>query len=125
MHINKLRLFYSVNGSEDFHEWAKTWHNSMSTNTSDTITNNMPESPTTNPNVNNEWYQTTFTYNSNEDTEELQQLYDKISEYCKWSKVAYHLCPDVPENTDPHDCSIDESDIYRDGDIPEYIPSLN
>jgi hypothetical protein len=122
--IHKTRLCYSRKGADEFHQWLQTWHDSVATETSDLITNEIPDSATTKLDVNNEWYSVTFTYNSSEDITELQALYDKLTECCEWSKAAYHSCPDVSANTDKDDCSIKESNVYRDGDIPSYIPTL-
>jgi hypothetical protein len=125
MTVHKITLCYSKNGADELHQWLRTWHPSVTTKTSDAITNEIPDNARTTPDIDNQWFSATFTYHTTEDITELQLLYDKLMEYCEWSKAGYHYCPDVPENTDPHDCSIDESNIYRDGDIPEYIPSLN
>jgi hypothetical protein len=114
-----------MKGADEFHQWLQTWHDSVATETSDLITNEKPEYTTTNSDIDNEWYTVTFTYNSSEDITELQPLYDKLTEYCAWSRAAYHSCPDVPANTDRDDCSINESDIDRNGDIPEYVGSLS
>jgi hypothetical protein len=122
--IHKITLYYSLSGADQFHQWLQTWHDSVATETSDLITNEVPENTTTKIGVSNEWYSVTFTYNSSADITELQPLYDKLTECCAWSKTGYHSCPDVPANTDPHDCSIKESNVYRDGDIPPYIPTL-
>jgi hypothetical protein len=97
----------------------------VATETSDLITDEIPDNTTKKPDQNNEWYSVTFSYNQDVDITELQSLYDKLIECCVWSKAAYHSCPDISKNENPHDCSIDESDMYRDGDIPEYVPSLN
>jgi hypothetical protein len=124
MFVHKIILYYSTHGVTDFHGWLQTWHDSVATETSDLITNEIPDITTTKLDVNNEWYKVTFTYNSSEDITELEPLYDKLIECCTWSKAAYHSCPDVAANTDADDCSIKESNVYRDGDIPSYIPTL-
>jgi hypothetical protein len=124
MFVHKITLYYSLSGADQFHQWLQTWHESVATQTSDSITNEIPDSITTKSGINDEWYTVTFTYNSSEDITELQPLYDKLTECCAWSKAAYHSCPDVPANTDRGDCSISEANVYRDGDIPSYIPTL-
>jgi hypothetical protein len=124
MVVHKIQIYYSVSGVDEFHQWLETWHESVSTQTSDFITNEIPESTTTKPDVTDEWYSATFTYNSSEDITELQPLYDKLIECCAWSKAVYHSCPDVHENAYRGDCSIKESNVYRDGDIPSYIETL-
>jgi hypothetical protein len=124
MFVHKLRLYYSTGGADKFHQWLQTWHESVATETSDLITNQKPENTVTKPDIDNQWYKVTFSYNSSVDITELQPLYGKLTECCDWSKAAYHSCPDIPTNTDRGDCSIKESNVYRDGDIPAYIPRL-
>jgi hypothetical protein len=118
-------MVYSVEGSDNFHQWLKGWHESVPCDTKDIVDNKIPTSTTNINDVSSEWYTVYFSYESSADISELESVYNKVKEYCSWSLVAYHSCPDIPKNTDPHMCSINESDIYRNGDIPEYVPSLN
>jgi hypothetical protein len=125
MPLHKIKLCYSVDGATAFHNWLQDWHDSVSTQTSDRITNEIPKETITKIGVDDEWYNVMFSYNSTEDITELQLLYDKIAEYCAWSVVGYHNCPDVKNVADPERCIIEESDIYRDGDLPGYIDPPN
>jgi hypothetical protein len=126
MSVHKIRLFYSVTGANDFHQWLQQWHDSVLTETSDIITNQKPATVVSQVEPDTDYYAVTFTYPiDNNPNEILEQPYQKLTEYCDWSKVGYHECGDVPDNPTKSDCNYPESKTYRDGDIPEYIPSLN
>jgi hypothetical protein len=126
MPIHKIRLYYSVTGSDQFHQWIEQWHDSVNTETSDLITNEIPNSTISRINIDAEYYGVTFTYPLSENaTEVLEQPYQKLVEYCDWSKVGYHECDDVADNTVNSDCNYPEDKIYRDDDVPVYVPSLN
>jgi hypothetical protein len=127
MAVHKIRLFYSVAGGDEFHEWLEDWHKSVSTQTADLITNETPDAPVSQLRSDvTEYYTVSFTYPSDENPKEiLKQPHQKLVECCDWSKVGYHECDDVPDNSTKSDCHYPDDKIYRDGDIPEHIPSLN
>jgi hypothetical protein len=127
MSIDKIRLFYSVTGADQFHQWLQQWHESVATETTDLIINDIPDAPILRPGADDaEYYTVSLTYPSEETpTKKLEQPYQKLVEYCEWSKVGYHECSDVPDNPTKSNCHYPEDKIQRDGNIPEYIPSLN
>jgi hypothetical protein len=127
MTVHKIRLFYSVVGAEKFHQWLQQWHDSVRTETTDLITNETPDVPVSQLRSDaTEYYSVTFSYPSDENpTEILEKPYQKLTEHCDWSKVGYHICDDVPDNPTKSDCHYPEDKIYRDGDMPDHIPSLN
>jgi hypothetical protein len=127
MSVHKIRLFYSLIGSDQFHQWLIEWHDSVNTHTTDLITNEIPNRPISQSGgADNSYYAVTFTYPTDEDRVEiLKQPYQKLTEYCAWSQVAYHKCGDVPSNAAKSDCSHPEDAIYRDGGVPEHIPPIN
>jgi hypothetical protein len=127
MKVHKLQLYYSVAGSEQFHQWLTQWHDSLRTETTDLITNEIPDVPTSQlTSDGGEYFTVTFTYASSENaTEILNQPYKKLLGCSDWSKVGYHECDDVPDNPTKTDCHYPEDKIHRDGDIPGYVPSLN
>jgi hypothetical protein len=128
MSVHKITLCYSTEGAAEFHEWLMTeLHESVSTQTQDLITNKTPDDPI--PQIRpkaDRYYAVTFTYPEYENpTEILDQAYVKLSTHCEWSQVAYHECGDVSDNAAKSDCHYPENKVHRDGDIPEYVPSLN
>jgi hypothetical protein len=127
MTVHKIRLFYSVRGADQFHQWLQQWHESVVTETTDLITNDIPDAPISRPGADDaEYYTVTLSYPLKErPTEMLEQPYQKLIEYCDWSKVGYHQCGDVPNNSIKSGCHYPKDKIYTDGDVPNHIPSLN
>jgi hypothetical protein len=128
MTIHKIKLYYSITGSDEFHSSLQQWHDFIQSETTDLITNEIPDAPVSQvgSDANSEYYTVTHSYPSTENpTEILEQSYKKLVKYCNWSKIGYHQCGDVPDNSIKSDCHYPEDQIYRNGDIPEYIPSLN
>jgi hypothetical protein len=126
MPVHKIKLYYSVVGADQFHQWLAEWHTSVNTDTADLIANEVPDATVSQPGVSSDYYSVTFSYPPpNAPTEILKQPYQKLVECCKWSKVGYHQCGDMPGGTTDTDCHYTQNKIYADGDVPEHIPGFN
>jgi predicted Zn-dependent protease len=127
MYTHKIKLYYSVTGADRFHQSLQQLHDSVNTETTDLIINEVPDSPVSKLNQkDSEYYTLTLNYPPNENPIEiLEQINQELVKYCDWSQVGYHKCEDVSDNPAKTNCLRSEDKIHRDGDIPKYIPSLN
>jgi len=91
MTAHRLRLFYSIAGSSDFHAWLDTWLTTMQPWDSGEVTNDLPTEVTPTDGVTH--YEGELAFDWAEDRLIiLDSLDQNCGADCDWHRILYHDC---------------------------------
>jgi hypothetical protein len=129
MSSHRIRLYYSTDGVTDdldtgFHSWLEDWNSIFDTDTADEVLNSIPDVPVEPQDPTNEsYYRAELTYASSEDPLIiLEDPYFALTDYCSWSRVAYHKCDHGTDAVDG--CQWREDNIREDPPVPAHVPTF-